>query len=305
MPRSLAPLNPHVRTPAPPHPRTGSTLTVMTLRRAAVAGSWYPASAERLRAQVNAHLLRADEQSREPPTGESDIVALIVPHAGLIYSGPVAAHAYRLLRTRSYDVIVLVGPSHYVPFQGASIWPIGSFETPLGNLRIDHETASKMAETCAVVHDFPDAHAREHSLEMQLPFLAALRPEVPIIPLVMGQQTRETSFELGDGFFRALAGHRALLIASSDLSHFFDAPTAALLDAQVVEDVEALDADGLMTRLERRPDHACGGGPMVSVLRAASALGATSSRVLNYADSGDTSGDKKSVVGYLAAAIWR
>lgn len=277
----------------------------MPVRRAGVAGSWYPASAERLSAQIDAHLTTAAGQSRQTLPDDADIVAFIAPHAGLIYSGPVAAHAYRLLRAQRYDVIVLVGPSHYVPFQGASIWPSGYFETPLGNLQIDEAAASRIVDACPLVHDLPAAHQREHSLEMQLPFLAALSSDVPIVPLIMGQQTRQTAFELGDGLVRALAGRRALLIASSDLSHFFDASTAAFLDAQVVEDVEALDANGLMTRLERRPDHACGGGPIVSVLHAAKALGATTSRVLNYADSGDVSGDKGSVVGYLAAAIWR
>jgi AmmeMemoRadiSam system protein B len=152
---------------------------------------------------------------------------------------------------------------------------------------------------------FPAAHAREHSLEMQLPFIGLLGDGARILPLVMGHQTRNTAFALGDGLAAIARERRALLVASSDLSHYFDASTAARLDAVVVEEIEKLDAGGLMTQLERRPDHACGGGPMVSVLRAAQALGATTSQVLNYADSGDVSGDKSAVVGYLAAAIWR
>jgi hypothetical protein len=110
---------------------------------------------------------------------------------------------------------------------------------------------------------------------------------------------------VGECLAKVLSDGESILIASSDLSHFFDAAKAAFLDAQVVEDVESLDADTLMGRLEKRPEHACGGGPMVSVLRAARAMGATTSRVLKYADSGDVSGDKGSVVGYLSAAMWR
>jgi AmmeMemoRadiSam system protein B len=121
----------------------------------------------------------------------------------------------------------------------------------------------------------------------------------------MGQQTRATAQALGDAIAGAVSGRRVLLVASSDLSHFYDAPTAAALDAQVIACVDELDDEGLMTLLERRPDHACGGGPMVSVLRAARQLGARHSRVLRYSDSGDVSGDKSSVVGYLAAAAWR
>ena len=274
------------------------------VRRAAVAGTWYPSDAHRLTAQVDALVTRADTDSKYAPPRDAAVTALIAPHAGLVYSGSVAAHAYRLLRDRQYDTAVLIGPSHYVGFTGASIWPRGHFETPLGPAAIDDGVASAILEQCPLIHERPDAHEREHSLEMQLPFLRTLAPGVPIVPIVMGQQTRDTAFTVGDCLAAVLKERRALLVASSDLSHFFDAETAAFLDAQVVEDVEAIDDESLMARLERRPDHACGGGPMVSVIRAARLLGVRSSRVLNYADSGDVSGDKVSVVGYLAAALW-
>jgi AmmeMemoRadiSam system protein B len=222
-----------------------------------------------------------------------------------MFSGPVAAHAYRLLQSRQYDSVVLVGPSHYVAFEGASLWPAGVFDTPLGQLHIDETLAARLAAACPLVVDHPAAHQREHSLEMQLPFLAALAPDSRIVPIVMGAQTRETAFALGDALAAATRGQRALLIASSDLSHFYDARTAMTLDAEVLSRVDALDDEGLMRLLERRADHACGGGPMVSVLRAARQLGASRAAVLEYADSGDVSGDKASVVGYMAAAVWR
>jgi AmmeMemoRadiSam system protein B len=147
---------------------------------------------------------------------------------------------------------------------------------------------------------------REHSLEMQMPFVAHLMEGVPIVPLVMGYQTRDTAVTLGDALAQAVAPRtdEVLLVASSDLSHYEDARTAARLDAVVTDRVEALDADGLMAALEQEPRHACGGGPMVAVRRAARQLGAVHARILRYADSGDVSGDKSSVVGYMAAAIW-
>ena len=277
----------------------------MNVRPAAVAGTWYPGSAESLEEEVTSHLARADvDRGREPPP-DADLLALIAPHAGLTYSGPVAAHAYRLLRSRLYEVVVIVGPSHYVGFSGASIWPRGAFETPFGNMKIDEELALTMLARCSSLHDREDAHRREHSVEMQLPFLNVVAPGVMIVPIVMGHQTRETAFAIGDCIARAIGDRRALIVASSDLSHFFDAATAAELDGRVAADVSAFDADALMTRIERRHDHACGGGPMVATMRAAKLRGATVSRVLNYADSGDVSGDKSSVVGYLAAAMWR
>jgi hypothetical protein len=128
---------------------------------------------------------------------------------------------------------------------------------------------------------------------------------VPIVPLVMGHQTRETAFELGDALARAIENRSdVLLVASSDLSHYEDADVAARMDAVMIRHIEALDPAGLMTALEEEPRHACGGGPMVSVLQAARLLGATEAHVLRYADSGDVSGDKSSVVGYLAAAVF-
>jgi MEMO1 family protein len=277
------------------------------IRRAAVAGQWYPGDPAQLTAALDRHLAAAGRAAVPRPPR-----ALVAPHAGLMYSGPVAAHAYNAVRDISYSSIVLVGPSHFVPFRGVSIWPAGSWQTPFGPVAVDADLAGAIAAESAEIADVAAAHGREHSLEMQLPFVAHLLPSVPIVPLVMGRQTRATAVALGDALTRAITGSAkpgakepsVLLIASSDLSHYEDAHTAAALDAVVTSRVEALDAAGLMDALEREPRHACGGGPIVSVLHAARALGATEARVLEYADSGDVSGDKSSVVGYMAAAIW-
>jgi MEMO1 family protein len=273
------------------------------VRRAAVAGEWYPGTRARLADAVDAHLAAAAALD-EPPAGR--LRAVVAPHAGLMYSGPVAAYAYKAAQRSAYTSLVLVGPSHFVPFEGVSIWPEGAWDTPYGPVAIDGDLAAAIQAASPEVRDYPEAHAREHSLEMQLPFVAHLMSGVPIVPLVIGYQTRETATALGDALARALLlrGGEVLLVASSDLSHYEDARTAAALDRVVARHVEALDADGLMAALEREPRHACGGGPMVAVLHAARRLGAAHARVLRYADSGDVSGDKSSVVGYMAAAIW-
>src|SRR5438477_13055115 len=140
-------------------------MVTQPVRRAAVAGTWYPGSSGALAAALDRHLART---SRDVA---GELVGLIAPHAGLMYSGPVAAHAYRLLRDRAFDVAVLVGPSHFVGFDGVSIYPAGGFETPFGVVPIDEECASAIASHGPVVHEHRAAHAREHSLEMQLPFL--------------------------------------------------------------------------------------------------------------------------------------
>ena len=290
------------------------------IRPAAVAGSWYPASADRLGREVDGYVAGARIDPLPAP------VAIIAPHAGLKYSGPVAAFAFKAVSDRPYRAAVLVGPSHFVGFDGVSIWPRGAWQTPFGAVNVDEELAGRIASASQEIAEHRQAHGREHSLEMQLPFVAHLLPGVPIVPMVMGYQSRETAFGLGDALARAIAARPGrpeepplrpddrrgrpsgrpgvLLVASSDLSHYQDAQTAARMDSVVLGHVERMDADGLMDALEREPHHACGGGPMVAVLHAARQRGATGARVLKYGDSGDVSGDKSSVVGYMAAAIW-
>jgi AmmeMemoRadiSam system protein B len=268
------------------------------IRRPAVSGTWYPGSAAELASAIDAHLASAGGAERL-----QTLTALIAPHAGLMYSGPVAAYAYRQLQGRAVDTVVLVGPSHFVGFDGVSIYRQGGFDSPLGVAPIDEACAAALMAASPVIAEYPSAHVREHSLEMQLPFVRRLLPHASIVPLVMGRQTAQVAAELGRVLAASLAGRNAIMIASSDLSHYHDATTARSLDDQVVRLVEQLDAGGLQALLERNPDHACGGGPIVSVMRAAQALHARDAIVLRYADSGDVSGDKSSVVGYLAAAI--
>lgn len=268
------------------------------LRKAAVAGSWYPASSAALASAVDRYVAAADDG----PRPLARLVALIAPHAGLMYSGPVAAYAYRQLRHHPIEVAVLVGPSHFVGFDGVALYR-GGFDSPLGVAEIDGECAAAIAASTPVIGEHPSAHVREHSLEMQIPFLKHLAPHASIVPLLMGWQEAETARALGDALAGALQRRQALLVASTDLSHYHDAETAARLDAVVIDHVSRLDDDGLQRTLERRPDHACGGGPMVAVMRAARLLGARDALILRYGDSGDVSGDKSAVVGYLAAAL--
>ena len=273
------------------------------VRVSAVAGTWYPADPDVLAREVDGYL------ETVKPVVSTDVSALIAPHAGLIYSGPVGAYAYRAVQGRAYDVAVLVGPSHFVGFDGVSVYPRGAFATPFGQCEIDSSLAERMLHGSEIIVEYPRAHGREHSLEMQLPFLCRVLPNTRIVPIVMGFQTPATIIGLADVLAATLNGTRALLVASTDLSHYFDAEAAARLDARVVELVNQFDWEGLLSELERYPEHergryvACGGGPAVAVMRAARALGATRSTVLKRGDSSDVSGDKTHVVGYLAAAV--
>ena len=272
------------------------------LRRAAVAGSWYPGTATAIAAEVDAYLEAA---RAAPPPGR--LVGLVSPHAGLRYSGPVAAYGYGLLRALAGEpglTVVLVGPSHHAAFDGVAAHMRGAWETPLGRAPIDEEVSQALVDADPVVFDDPDVHRDEHSLEMQMPFLQRLVPSLRILPLLMGSQSRREVEALAAALAKALAGRRALLVASSDLSHYQPAAVANRLDAKVVEEVGGFDEGALMARLETHQNVACGGGPVVAVMKAARALGADRATVLKYGDSGDVGErDKSHVVGYLSAAL--
>jgi len=269
------------------------------IRRAAVAGSWYPGTPAAIAAEVEGYLAAA-----RSPAVPGRLVGLISPHAGLRYSGPVAAYGYGLLRGRSRLTVIMVGPSHYAAFDGVAVYARGAFETPLGRVPVAEDIAGALLAAGPALCDDPEMHRKEHSLEMQLPFLQHVVPDLRLVPLLMGSQSREEADALAGALARVLAGRDVLLVASSDLSHYQPAPVANRLDAEVAECVGRFDPEGLMDRLERRHDHACGGGPMVAVMNAARSLGADRATVLRYGDSGDVGeGDKSRVVGYLSAAL--
>jgi AmmeMemoRadiSam system protein B len=271
-----------------------------TVRTAAVAGSWYPGTAPAIAAEVDRYLEAVGEV-----TAPGRLIALVSPHAGLRYSGPVAAYGYGLLRDRSPLTVVLVGPSHRAAFEGVAVHAHGAWETPLGQAPVDEPLAETLLGAGSGLFEDAVVHRDEHSLEMQMPFLQRLVPELRVVPAMMGTQSRPEVDALAAALAKALAGREdAVMVASSDLSHFHPADVANREDAVAVEQVGRFDVDALMRRLEKHHNVACGGGPIVAVMKAARALGANRATVLKYADSGDVEdGDKGRVVGYLSAAL--
>jgi len=271
-----------------------------TLRPAAVAGTWYPGTAEAIAREVDGYL---ESGATAPLPGR--LLALVSPHAGLRYSGPVAAYGYSLLKGQRALTVVLVGPSHRVAFDGVAVQARGAWETPLGRAAIDEDVADAILGADEAI-SFADAavHRDEHSLEMQMPFLQRLVPSLRVVPLLMGRQSREEIEGISAALAGALAGRDVVLVASSDLSHYLPASAANRRDAAVVDHIARFDDAGLLARLESQDNVACGGGPVVAVMRAARALGADHATVLRYADSGDAADhDKSRVVGYVSAAL--
>jgi hypothetical protein len=268
------------------------------VRPPAVAGAFYDADPNALRRSVDSLLTKAKALAVR-----GTVRGLVSPHAGYVYSGGTAAVGYKLLKGRSYDAVILIGPSHREFFNGASIYSGESYRTPLGDIPIHKEIREKLVRESPVLTLSDAGHRAEHCLEVQLPFLQRVLGEFSFVPIIIGNQLRETCAAVGDALAKAMAGRSILLVASSDLSHYHPYDVAVDLDRRVISHVEAFDDDGLMRELETEHVEACGGGPVVAVMRAAKAAGANHGQALFYCNSGDVTGDKGAVVGYLSAAF--
>lgn len=269
------------------------------VRRSVLQGAWYPADPGVLRSRIRSRLSEA-----RPPDVRGRIRALVVPHAGYRYSGAVAAHAYRLIQGLRLRRVILIGPSHRWGFNGVSVSRHEAYETPLGRVPVDLETAERLVASIPGARFVPRAHAAEHSLEIQLPFLQSVLDSFHIVPIIMGSQDRATCSALARGLARVLDGSEdTLIVASTDLSHFHDQAAARSLDRVFERCVASFDPEGLAEALEEGRCEACGGGAAVTALTAARMLGADRSVILARADSGEVTGDRERVVGYLAAAV--
>ena len=273
-----------------------------------VAGSFYPDNPRLLREEVTRLIQLADLSLR------GEVIGLLAPHAGYVYSGSVAGSAYSTVEGECYDTVILVSPSHREAFNFASILANGCYKTPLGPLNVDESMASRIAEFDNGSRLSEHGHHNngmmgEHSLEVQLPFLQiALDDAFKIVPIVMGAQHAAAANSLAQAIARAVrsSGKRVLLVASSDLSHFHTDEEARRLDTQIWKSVSTYDTDSIWVEIESGRGEACGVGPIVTVMVAARELGADQAIPLDYGTSGDVPlGRRDSVVGYLSAAFIR
>jgi MEMO1 family protein len=271
------------------------------IRKSIIAGSWYPGTPKALRSQIQGFI----QAVPDTPEIAGELIALIAPHAGYVYSGGVAAHAYKLLTTRPFTQVVLIAPSHRYPFKGASIDQKDGYETPLGIIPVEQALAKAISEKSPVFKFVREGHSQEHSLEIQLPFLQETLMDFSIVPIIQGSQDPATCEEMARVLAEVLKGKKVLLVASTDLSHFHPYEQAKTLDKKILDRVAAFDEKGLMQDLTQDQVEACGGGPIVTVMKTARLLSADRAMVLSYANSGDVTGDRSGVVGYMAAAIFR
>ena len=277
------------------------------IRPSVVAGRFYPASAATLKLAVQKFMEDA------APVQVKNPLAIVVPHAGYIFSGQIAADGYRQAANHSYEVIVILGTNHTSgSFRKISIYPGDGFSTPLGTAMIDKEVVKALlaADSDCVLDR--SLHQQEHSVEVQLPFIQVLFPEARIVPVVIGTPDIDLCSRLGEALAKGLKGRRALIVASTDLSHYPDAETASDVDHKTLAAMEKLDPALLQkvtqTQMKRAIPNlhtcACGEAPILAAMSAAKAMGASDGKVISYAHSGDVSiGERDRVVGYGAVVF--
>lgn len=269
-------------------------------RSAAVAGMFYPDDPTDLKNQIDFSIHNLEDRSIA-----GEIHGMIVPHAGYMYSGQVAAAAYKQLINRDYKNVVVIAPSHREYFNGVSILPAQHYNTPLGNVKINRELCYRIAEMEDSINVSWDGHREEHSLEVQLPFLQRTLGEFELIPIVMGDQIYDYSFNLGEAIAKLVRHENALVVASTDLSHYYPASEAEKMDKKIINKIKAFDYDGFWDEIEGKNSEACGAGAVLACMTAARKLGANKSEIMLYQHSGNITGDHSAVVGYLSALLYQ
>jgi AmmeMemoRadiSam system protein B len=276
--------------------------TISDLRPSPIAGTWYDANPQRLTRSVDDYLDQA-----ELPELAGEVLGVIAPHAGHRYSGPVAGYAFTAVRGLTPDLVVVLSPMHQAYPQPLITTAHAAYATPLGNVPVDKTASDDLSSRLQAHLGYglsPVAYDQEHSLEIELPFLQrALGAAFTLLPVMVRQVDPHTSHELGAALAEMLTGRKALLVASTDLSHFYAQPEADALDGEMLRQIESFSPDTLFETEAQGKGFACGLGALAAVLWAAKGLGADKVQVLHHATSGDVTGDYSSVVGYGAAVL--
>jgi AmmeMemoRadiSam system protein B len=274
------------------------------VRPSPIAGQWYPGDPKQLSADVDRYIHEA-----KLPQLEGEVVAIVTPHAGHIYSGPVAGYAFAALKGLKPELVAVVSPMHYPYNEPLITTAHAAYETPLGIIPVDAEAVQVLDELLENELGYGLArvrHDREHSLEIELPFLQrVIESEFKLLPVMVRDQSRRVTRILGQCLAKTLHGRNALLVASTDLSHFYPQRVANELDAEMLRCIESFEPEAVIQAEEEGRGFACGRGALAAVLWAAKDLGADTVKILKHATSGDVTGDTSQVVGYGAAVVLR
>ena len=272
----------------------------MRVRKPAVAGSFYPAKKNELLRMIEGCFMHSYGPAKMPPAdNRNKITGMVCPHAGYMYSGPVAAHSYYEASSLKVDLVIIIGPNHYGIGSGIATMKEGSWETPLGSVDVHSAAADQVVKSSGIV-DFDDAaHSEDHCLEVQLPMLQYIyKHRFQILPIILWMQDKATAIDVGKAIAEVAKDKNALMIASSDFTHYEPNEQAHKKDNELIKAILELDVNKYYTVLERLNVTACGYGAIASIMTAAKILGAMKGELLKYATSGDIAGNKSSVVGY-------
>lgn len=276
----------------------------LDLRPSPIAGQWYPANPDRLAKSIDQYMNAADL-----PMIDGEVIGVMTPHAGHRYSGPVAGYAFAAIRGLEPDLAVVVSPMHHYANDPLLTSAHDAYETPLGMMLIDRAAVQALETQLQVELGFgltPIKNDQEHSLEIELPFLQrAISPDITLLPVMVREASIKVTNGLGKALAKVLQNRKVILVASTDLSHFYQQSTAELLDGEILRRVEAFDPVSVLRAEEENKGYACGRGALASVMWAANGLGASKAQILNYATSGNVTGDFTQVVGYASAVFTR
>jgi AmmeMemoRadiSam system protein B len=276
----------------------------LDVRPSPIAGQWYPGNPEKLSSSVDHYINDASL-----PQLDGDIIAIITPHAGHIYSGPVAGYAFAAIRGMKPELVAVISPMHYPYNEPLLTTAHEAYQTPLGVIPVDTQAVELLNHQLEETLGYGLSYVRrdrEHSLEIELPFLQrVIEPGFKLLPVMVREQGRKVTRILGKCLSKTLRGRSALLVASTDLSHFYPQDLANQLDTVMLEAIESFDPDAVIQTEEEGRGFACGRGALAAVLWASKDLGADKVQILRHATSGDVTGDTQQVVGYGAAVVLR
>jgi AmmeMemoRadiSam system protein B len=273
-------------------------------RKPAVAGGFYPREPSMLRKEIEKSFIQGYGLYVEEQQPQLAIAGAIVPHAGYTYSGIVASYSYGFLRSRVHPKsIIIIGPNHTGYGTPISVWPKGTWETPLGQLSVDEQISRELLES------FPDfdplSHEFEHSIEVQLPFIQYVYGfDVKIVPVCMLDQSLNTAIRLGDAISRVVSTHPIIILASSDFSHYVTHQQAMRNDSAVIKAILEFNEQKVLDIADKLGVNACGLGPIISTIHALKKLNAKNAQLLKYSTSGEATGDYNNVVGYASVVFY-
>ena len=272
----------------------------MQIRTPAVAGMFYPKQADKLKSLVNECFLHSFGPGKSPPSeSKKKIYGVICPHAGYVYSGPVACHSFYAISSSPTELYIIIGPNHWGIGCNVSSMKDCSWETPLGRVEVDSEKVQELADISDKLELDFFSHTKEHSLEVQIPMLQEVfRNKFKILPIALIDQSKDTAIELGKSIAMIAKKYNAMIIGSSDFTHYEENNFAYKQDKALIEPILSMNLDTFYKVLKEKNVTACGYGAMATTMVACKELGATKGELLKYATSGDISGDKSSVVGY-------